>query len=116
MSHKVTLSGSGNADGTITVSGFCTQCDEPYQIHNVNAEEYRLHMSGQSTRRFFPDMDEESRELLSSGRCAVCIEQFFDIAEQPEDNFTDAEADANTLASAGWGTDEDYGHYGDGDY
>mgnify|MGYP003145156689 CR=1 FL=1 len=26
-----------------------------------------------------------------------------------EDNMTDAEADADTLASAGWGTDEDYG-------
>jgi len=29
--------------------------------------------------------------------------------EGPEDNFTDAEADANTLASAGHGMDEDYG-------
>ena len=26
-----------------------------------------------------------------------------------DDNLTDAEADADTLASAGWGTDEDYG-------
>ena len=25
---------------------------------------------------------------------------------------TDAEADADTLASAGWGTDEDYGYFG----
>jgi len=32
--------------------------------------------------------------------------------EYPEDNMTDAEADADTLASAGWGTDEDYGYYG----
>jgi hypothetical protein len=30
-----------------------------------------------------------------------------------EDNMTDAEADAYALASAGWGTDEDYGYYGD---
>ena len=29
------------------------------------------------------------------------------------DQYTDVEADANTLASAGWGTDEDYGYYGD---
>lgn len=28
------------------------------------------------------------------------------------DNLTDAEADAMTLASAGMGTDEDYGYYG----
>jgi hypothetical protein len=26
---------------------------------------------------------------------------------------TDVEADADTLASAGYGTDEDYGYYGD---
>ena len=26
---------------------------------------------------------------------------------------SDAEADADTLASAGWGTDEDYGYFGD---
>lgn len=30
-----------------------------------------------------------------------------------EDNLTDVEADAMTLASAGWGTDEDYGYAGD---
>jgi hypothetical protein len=34
--------------------------------------------------------------------------------EPREDNFRDdVDADANALASAGWGTDEDYGHYGD---
>ena len=31
------------------------------------------------------------------------------------DGMTDAEADADTLASAGWGTDEDYGYYGGDD-
>lgn len=30
-----------------------------------------------------------------------------------EDGLTDAEADAMTLASAGYGTDEDYGYFGD---
>ena len=33
--------------------------------------------------------------------------------EAKEDNYTDVEADADTLASAGWGTDEDYGYYDD---
>tara|TARA_B100000745_G_scaffold150166_1_gene98170 strand:- start:1999 stop:2280 length:282 start_codon:yes stop_codon:yes gene_type:complete len=28
----------------------------------------------------------------------------------------DAEADADALASAGWGTDEDYGYYGGNEY
>jgi hypothetical protein len=31
-----------------------------------------------------------------------------------EDNLSDVEADSMTLASAGWGTDEDYGDYGGG--
>jgi hypothetical protein len=34
--------------------------------------------------------------------------------EEPWDGFnSDAEADADALASAGWGTDEDYGSYYD---
>ena len=33
--------------------------------------------------------------------------------EAKEDNYTDVEADADTLASAGWGTDEDYGYFDD---
>ena len=33
----------------------------------------------------------------------------YDSQWMTEDNLTDAEADADTLASAGWGTDEDYG-------
>lgn len=45
----------------------------------------------------------------------------FDITSQEEeqdyeDNMSDAEADADTLASAGMGTDEDYGYYGDGEW
>ena len=31
----------------------------------------------------------------------------------PECGMSDVEADADTLASAGYGTDEDYGYYGD---
>lgn len=34
--------------------------------------------------------------------------------DEPFDGFlTDAEADADALANAGYGTDEDYGYYGD---
>ena len=35
--------------------------------------------------------------------------QEYDSQWMTEDNLTDVEADADTLASAGWGTDEDYG-------
>lgn len=34
--------------------------------------------------------------------------------DPPEDGLSDVEADAMTLASAGYGTDEDYGFFGDG--
>ena len=30
-----------------------------------------------------------------------------------EDSWSDAEADADALAGIGWGTDEDYGFYGE---
>ena len=34
--------------------------------------------------------------------------------DEPSDGFmSDVEADADALASCGWGTDEDYGYYGD---
>ena len=32
---------------------------------------------------------------------------------EPDQFMSDAEADADAFASAGWGTDEDYGYYGD---
>lgn len=35
-----------------------------------------------------------------------------DLEDEPQD-MTDVEADADTLKSAGWGTDEDYGYYGE---
>ena len=34
----------------------------------------------------------------------------------PECGMTDVEADADTLASAGYGTDEDYGYFGEDSY
>ena len=49
----------------------------------------------------------------------ACEERVFDlefgyIDMSYEDNYTVAEADADTLASAGWGTDEDYGCFDNG--
>lgn len=36
-------------------------------------------------------------------------------ADEPDQFLSDAEADADALASAGWGTDEDYGCFGGDD-
>ncbi len=40
-----------------------------------------------------------------------------DRVSEPEDHFRDdVEADADVLAGIGWGTDEDYGYYGEDDW
>lgn len=42
--------------------------------------------------------------------------EFDDYDDEHDPFLSDAEADADALASAGWGTDEDYGGYDDYDY
>jgi hypothetical protein len=62
--------------------------------------------------------------LVDDMRCDNCghypmhAEVFVDddvyLSDDEHDQFnSDAEADADVLRSAGWGTDEDYGYYGD---
>lgn len=47
------------------------------------------------------------------GNWAECDDEYpLESLEEPPENMTDVEADADTLASAGMGTDEDYGYYG----
>lgn len=43
--------------------------------------------------------------------CQDCIELANEEDYQPDGFRSDAEADADALASCGWGTDEDYGSY-----
>ena len=44
-------------------------------------------------------------------------EDWEDYADDERDPFRDdVEADADVLASIGWGTDEEYGYYGEDDY
>jgi hypothetical protein len=47
--------------------------------------------------------------------CLGSFDSSMDEDEQ-EDYISDADADGDALASAGWGTDEDYGYYGGEDY
>ena len=52
---------------------------------------------------------EDVFEVLADGS-EVVVWKFDDPADEPWDGFrSDAEADGDALASAGWGTDEDYG-------
>ena len=56
------------------------------------------------------DLDAEATSYLDT------FHEGWDVDEEPKDLYTDAEADADTLASAGMGTDEDYGYAGDLEY
>ena len=51
---------------------------------------------------------EEQQEALEAEREREAAEVL-----EPDQFMSDAEADADALASAGWGSDEDYGYYGD---
>ena len=51
------------------------------------------------------DLDAEATSYLDT------FHEGWDVDEEPYE-MTDVEADADTLASAGWGTDEDYGYSG----
>lgn len=86
-----------------------------------------------------PDFDESGRQLNMrctcgavlpvnnrSSLCDGCLamddegrpmdDEFMGETDEYDDgdNMTDVEADADTLASAGWGTNEDYGDYDGG--
>ena len=72
-----------------------------------------------------PEAEKAPEEILAEGggdACEGCTESACEGCEhyepwgdeEPWDGFnTDAEADADVLASAGWGCDEDYGCFGD---
>ena len=71
-------------------------------------EEYRQFMREQAQE--LPERD--PLDYVREAEEAEAQERYERYAE---DNFTDAEADADTLASAGMGTDEDYGMFDSGD-
>jgi hypothetical protein len=50
--------------------------------------------------------------IWDDGKVTVMFDD--ELVDEPDydDNLPDNEADAQTLAMAGWGTDEDYGHFG----
>jgi hypothetical protein len=60
-----------------------------------------------SGAEYYDPCDEIEADLLGDGD--DCTQ---DLGEEDEGGMTDVEADADTLASAGWGTDEDYGDFG----
>lgn len=73
---------------------------------------------GEIARERFDTLDEARRyvtveivPILEAGDAVRIIE--VEDAEEDDQFRSDAEADADVLRSAGWGTDEDYGYYND---
>lgn len=67
-----------------------------------------------------PHLSADDREFLMTGITPEEWDAAFGSSDEDEDEDEgsdgfrdDVEADADTLASAGYGTDEDYGYYGD---
>lgn len=58
----------------------------------------------------------ELEERLYNESVDALLEDEFDDDYESDPFLTDAEADADVLASAGWGTDEDYGCFEDFDW
>ena len=92
------LSGLFGVDRTSTISdGNCVACDS----------------TGNNATSFRDDISK--KEYSISGMCQSCQDDIFGVSDdEPDDEpyeMTDVEADADTLSSAGWGTDEDYGSF-----
>jgi len=77
----------------------CAYCDTVYSLEHLGHTIYQT----------------ESHTLI----CLACSDAQRDITDECN-GMTDGEADADVLASAGMGTDEDYGYFGEygpfGDY
>lgn len=117
--------------GRITIEGTC----EKYSTKALNkwvndkCRELELALSfrtdkGTTCDRFVGVVVGDDNDILaffSDWNSLIGTSMEFD-AELPDDDedcwsdddgLSDVEADSMTLASAGWGTDEDYGYYGD---
>jgi hypothetical protein len=74
-------------------------------------------LSDEDLRTFISEAEETLGKL--QGLVEVIQDEIIDAETEAASRFdepyemTDVEADADTLASAGWGVNEDYGYYGD---
>lgn len=64
---------------------------------------------------YFCDPEEVEQEDKLSSSDDESSEEIGDGSDCEGADMSDVEADADTLRSAGWGTDEDYGYYGSSD-
>jgi len=83
------------------------------EIHLLTEDEVRdvvAHFTTKSTI-----LSQREADMLTEAESALAVEEI-EVRDYWNDIADDAEADADALASAGWGTDEDYGYYGGNEY
>lgn len=103
----------------VTILQTCPNCGKDYTPELANFNDFPEKMlkwrdGGRLIQTVWPEATAMQREQLQTGLCSdQCWDAYLGV--EPEDNMTDAEADADTLRSAGMGTDEDYGNFGGND-
>jgi hypothetical protein len=82
---------------------------KPFSVYEVEPDGSRAKGRAYYERRSeaLDDLHDRARRWLDDGDAEPPC---------PEDNLSDVEADAMTLASAGMGTDEDYGRFSDDEF
>ena len=101
-----TLPGVWKVEGeydTIIITAFLTNGEELFAVANTHDYTYMNCETLEKAKEwaeFYADNDEDAEHE----------------DDEIGDGMTDVEADADTLASAGYGTDEDYGCFDSGDY
>lgn len=93
--------------GDVVVEGSEMTVTVLASLDDVNGATYKLY-----------DEDDERLAVLGDRDAAIELaEQYadgeFGDTDEGDMYMSDSEADADVLASAGWGTDEDYGDFGD---
>lgn len=86
---------------------------EVQDVFNLTDEEIRDVVAWLTTKQA-PHSQREA-DILSEAE-AILQNDEVEVRDYWNDVASDAEADADVLASAGWGTDEDYGDYGGDSY
>jgi hypothetical protein len=94
----LTAMGVAAEGGRVTWQHFCDHCDGGELIFRCpNGAEWEIRV--------------QEGAIEDAWRCGQDDD---DCGDEPCDGFVhDGEADADALASMGWGTDEDYGYYGE---
>jgi len=86
----------------------------------VEADHFDAWQCGVLAQDAMPNLTISDREFLISKVCPTCFDSMTESDEESDEESDDLDFDCDSddgdaLASAGHGTDEDYGYFGDGE-